>query len=101
MDQSSNGTSSTFRKLSSSEQQQLALIKGTPIYDLFIKAVDLYQKDKAILTMATTNGWDNVVRNQGEITGSAFLVYLIDHAADKQEKAVTAKKATETQEEAK
>lgn len=98
MEQSSNGTSSTLKKLSAAEKQQLALIKGSDIYKLFIKAVDIYQKDKAVLTMSTTTSWDNVVRNQGEITGAGFLVWIINYAAKEQEKSIKASKAIEQSE---
>jgi len=101
MDQSSSGTSKTYSKLSSTDKQTLALLKGTPSYEVLVKAVDLYQKDKAYMTMALAPNWDNVVQNRGEILGSKFLIDLIIFTTKEQERAVKAKKAIETLEKAK
>ena len=98
MDQSSNGTSGVYNKLSNEEKEALAILKGSPIMKTLIKAIDIYQKDKAILTISTAPNWDNVVQNKGEIMGSSFIVNLINYIALKQERAAKAKEAIAQQE---
>ena len=98
MEQSSNGTSGVYNKLDSKEREQLAILKGSPVYKTLIKAIDIYQKDKAIMTISTAPNWENVVQNKGEIMGSSFPINLINYIALKQDRAEKAKEAIAEQE---
>jgi len=93
MEQSSNGTDGVYRKLDSKDKETLALLKGTPVMETIIRAIDFYQKDKAAFSMAMSPNWEHVLHSRGEILGSRFIVDLINHTASKKEKAVKASKA--------
>lgn len=93
MDQSSNGTSSVYNKLDSKDKETLALLKGTPVLVTIIKAIDLYQKDKAAFSMAMSPNWEHLLGQRGEIIGSRFIVDLVNYTSKSKEKAIKAKEA--------
>jgi len=93
MEQNSNNTFGVYKKLTSKEKETLALLKGSPVMDTIIKAIDIFQKDKAAMTIALAQDWDNVVQNRGEILGGAFIVNLVNFIALKNEQAIKAKEA--------
>jgi len=99
MDQSSNGTISTYNKLDSKEREAIALLKGTPIMETMIKAIDLYQKDKAAFSMAMSPNWEHVLQTRGEIMGARMIVDLVNFTAKKKEDAIKASKAIQEMEE--
>jgi len=98
MEQSSKGTSAVYRKLSSKDKEALALLGGTPIMDVIIRAIDLYQKDKAVFSMAMAPDFNNVLINRGEVQGARWIVDLIDYTNEKKETALKAKEAIAEQE---
>jgi len=101
MEQSSNGTIGTYKKLSSKDKETLAILKGTPVMDIIIKAIDIYQKDQAAFSMAMSPNWEHVLSTRGQILGSRFIVDLVNYTSQAREKDIAAKKAIETTEPAK
>lgn len=96
MEQSSNGTIGVFKKLDSKDKETLALLKGTPVMETIIRAIDLFQRDKAAMSMAMSPNWEHLLGQRGEIQGSRFIADLVNYVSESREKDIKAKKAIES-----
>jgi len=93
MEQASKGTSTVYRQLTSKEKETLAMLDGTPVMEVLIKAIQLYQQDKAKISMALAMDFNSILVNRGEIQGSRWIIDLVDYTVAKKETAIQAKAA--------
>lgn len=69
-----------YKKLTEKEQAQIAAFYESETMKTVVKSLDLYQKMKAIATIANSPNHENTILNRGQIQGANFLHDLSKHA---------------------
>lgn len=69
-----------YKKLTEKERAQLAAFADSETFRTVVKALDIYQKVKAVNTIASSPDHETTVLNRGEIQGARFLADLALHS---------------------
>jgi hypothetical protein len=69
-----------YKALNEKEQIYFAELYDSPNFKTIIKAVDLYQKQKAMATIANSPDHESTVLNRGMNLGARFIADLAKHS---------------------
>lgn len=71
--------SSVYKKLTEKERAVMASIADSEDFKTIVKVLDLYQKIKAVSTIANSPNHENTVLNRGQIQGASFFPDFSDY----------------------